>query len=160
MKSLLKQFISLTSSTKIGRLTNDLIIENVMNRVISVNHQGIFCRFFQEKGGSLWVSFLQKQQKLYWEKHIFSCFRKRARCLIEKITASHQIKTNKMIFSIFFRKFPKLNLQFLMIIHKNTAFQQTFFRVIFQSPFKMMKKKTFKMTIKNIFFFKQVLAKF
>ena len=45
MKSVLKQFISLTSSIKIGRLTNDLIIENVMNRVISVNHQGIQLKF-------------------------------------------------------------------------------------------------------------------
>ena len=45
IKSALKAFISLTSSTKIGYIISELFIDEIMNRVISVTHQGTQLKF-------------------------------------------------------------------------------------------------------------------
>ena len=45
VKFVLRSFFSIISSTKIGSYINEVIIDNVMNRVISVNHQDIQLKF-------------------------------------------------------------------------------------------------------------------
>ena len=45
-KFVLRPFFSIITSTKIGSSTNEVIIDDVMNRVISVNHQVTQVKFY------------------------------------------------------------------------------------------------------------------
>ena len=73
IKFVVKSFFSLISSTKIGSYINDVIINDVMNRVISVNHQGIQLKFSVPNGISRWraESFSDKEpETLEWIEKI------------------------------------------------------------------------------------------
>ena len=54
VKFVLRSFFSTISSTKIGSYINEVIIDDIMNRVISVNHQDIQLKFSVPNGLARW----------------------------------------------------------------------------------------------------------